>query len=111
MPQAAPALPHWVSDWEPNGTHVLPLQQPIGHDVASQTHCPLGLHSSPVGHAWQAAPPAPQTFALSAEKVTHVVPLQQPVQLLLLQDEASAGLSAWAVASTSPGQDPASQVE
>lgn len=110
MPQAAPAFPHWVSDWEANGTHMLPLQQPIGQDVASQTHCPLVLHASPATHTWQAAPPAPQTSELSAESDTHVVPLQQPLQLLLLQDEASAGPSC-AVASKSPGQDPASHVE
>jgi hypothetical protein len=36
--QAAPPVPHCVVDCEPVGTQVLPLQQPLAHDVASQTH-------------------------------------------------------------------------
>ena len=40
---------------------MLPLQQPFGHEVASQTHFPLvRLHSWPVAHAAQLAPAAPQ---------------------------------------------------
>jgi hypothetical protein len=38
----------------------VPLQQPFGHEVASQTHLPLVvLHSWPVAHAEQAPPPEP----------------------------------------------------
>jgi hypothetical protein len=40
---------------------VLPLQQPFGHEVASQTHCPLFLSQSWfVPHAAHVAPAAPQ---------------------------------------------------
>ena len=40
--------------------HALPLQQPLGHEVASQTHCPvLALHSCPAEQALQVAPPVP----------------------------------------------------
>jgi hypothetical protein len=40
--------------------HVGPLQQPPGHEVASQTHRPVALlHSWPVLQAAHAAPPAP----------------------------------------------------
>lgn len=56
---AAPAVPHWLPDCEAKGTHVLPLQQPAGHEVASQTHFPLEVHSSPDGQAAQVAPPVP----------------------------------------------------
>ncbi len=42
---AAPPPPHTALLWEAYGTHVLPLQQPAGHEVASQTHRPLALHS------------------------------------------------------------------
>jgi hypothetical protein len=39
---------------------VLPLQQPFGHDVASQTHCPLPLlHSWPDAHVEHVTPEAP----------------------------------------------------
>ena len=57
---AAPAVPHCEVDCEPYGTQVVPLQQPLGQDVASQTHCPVVvLHSWPVPHAAQVAPPVP----------------------------------------------------
>ena len=59
---AAPALPHTALLWEAYGTHALPLQQPAGHEVASHTHRPLALHSWPVVHAAQAAPPAPHDW-------------------------------------------------
>ncbi len=62
---AAPALPHTALLWEAYGTHVLPLQQPAGHEVASHTHRPLALHSWPVVHAAQAAPPAPHDWEVS----------------------------------------------
>ena len=39
----------------------MPLQQPLGHEAASQTHCPLVvLHAWPDAHAAHAAPPEPQ---------------------------------------------------
>jgi hypothetical protein len=60
---------------------VPPLQQPLGHEVASQTHCPVALHSWPVPQAAQLAPPVPQDDADSeayASQVPLVPPLQQP---------------------------------
>jgi hypothetical protein len=45
---------------------VEPLQQPLGHDAASQTHLPRDpLHSCPVPHVPQATPPFPQVVAVS----------------------------------------------
>ncbi len=46
-------MPHEVDDWEAYGSHVPavpPLQQPFGHDVASQMHTPP-LHRWPAAHA------------------------------------------------------------
>jgi hypothetical protein len=60
---------------------VLPLQQPLGHEVASQTQWPLLLlHSWPLAHAVQEAPPAPHAALLSDEYARHVAPLQHPVE-------------------------------
>lgn len=40
---------------------MLPLQQPLGHEVASHTHLPVVvLHSWPPAHAPHDAPPVPQ---------------------------------------------------
>jgi hypothetical protein len=56
----APAVPHWPDDCAAYRTHVPPLQQPVGHEVASQTHCPVALlHSWPVAHDPQVAPSVP----------------------------------------------------
>lgn len=30
-PHAAPEAPHRAVDWTENGSHVVPLQQPLGH--------------------------------------------------------------------------------
>jgi hypothetical protein len=38
---------------------VFPLQQPPGHELASQTHAPLPLHAWPVPQEPHAAPPVP----------------------------------------------------
>ncbi len=43
---AAPPVPHWPFDWSTSGTHVFPLQQPFGHEVASQPHVPFVLLQS-----------------------------------------------------------------
>jgi hypothetical protein len=32
----------------------------LGHELASQTHAPSALHSLPLAHGVQAAPPTPQ---------------------------------------------------
>jgi hypothetical protein len=59
---------------------VLPLQQPLGHDVASQTHCPVvRLHSCPAAQAPQVAPPVPHE-ALDSEAYVWHVPLAPPLQ-------------------------------
>ena len=59
--QAAPPEPQSAADCIDDGMQVLPLQQPIAHDVASQTHWPVALlHSWPVEQGEHAAPPVPQ---------------------------------------------------
>jgi hypothetical protein len=64
--QPAPPVPHWAADCEEYATHVLPLQQPFGHDWASQTHCPLVvLHACPDGQAMHATPPEPHVELVS----------------------------------------------
>lgn len=69
--QVAPPAPHCEEDSDPYATHALPLQQPLGHEVASQTHwpalAPVLLHSCPEAHGPQAAPPVPQVALDSAE--------------------------------------------
>jgi hypothetical protein len=57
----------------------VPLQQPFGQDVASQTHCPVDvLHRWPEPHAAQVVPAAPQAPLVSLASRLHVPPLQQP---------------------------------
>ena len=60
-PQAAPPVPHEAFDCEDERhARAFPVQQPFGHDAASQTHCPLVvLHSCPAVQAAHVAPPAP----------------------------------------------------
>jgi hypothetical protein len=74
-----PPLPHaaTVSDV----THCpAALQQPPGHEFASQTHVPVvGLHSWPDGHAAHATPFAPHAPFDSLPIGSQVVPLQQPL--------------------------------
>jgi hypothetical protein len=76
--------------------HTFPAQQPVGHDVASQTHAPLthrwpdahigpvpqwqlpAVHASaPVPHDTHASPDAPHAMLVAGE--THVVPEQHPL--------------------------------
>jgi hypothetical protein len=83
--QALPAAPHSALVWEPKRTHALPLQQPVGHVLALQTHTPfvVPLHTCPEGsvHAAHAAPPVPQDEVDCAAYGSHVPvvpPLQQP---------------------------------
>lgn len=93
--QAAPPVPQKVDVSEESGRHVLPLQQPLGHEVALQTHpepvhcwpaahcaAPLQVHAPAVQplatvvlHAVQAPPPVPQFVT---EGVSQVIPEQQP---------------------------------
>ncbi len=45
-PQAAPPVPHDVDDCAEYASQVpAAVQHPFGHDVASQTHCPVVPHS------------------------------------------------------------------
>jgi hypothetical protein len=94
--QAAPAVPHSVPDWAENGTHApMELQQPLGHEVASQTHFPaLVSHSSSEGHAAQAPPPAPHCAAVCEVCGTHwPLASQHPsAQVLGLQDAPVSGI-------------------
>jgi hypothetical protein len=58
---------------------VLPLQQPLGHEAASQTHCPVDvLHARPPAQDAHAVPAAPQDVFVSPDKDSQVLPLQQP---------------------------------
>jgi hypothetical protein len=59
---------------------VLPLQHPLGQELALQTHCPVVvLHCCPPLHTTHAAPPAPHAELFSLESGSQLVPLQQPV--------------------------------
>ncbi len=78
----APLVPHDVPDCAEYGSQVPvvpPLQQPFAHEVASHTHWPLALHSSPVAHAAHLAPPAPHVPLDCAPYAVHV-PLAPPEQ-------------------------------
>ena len=70
---------------------MLPLQQPVGHEVASHTHSPVALlHSCPDKHPAQVAPPAPhEPFDSEAYawQVPLVPPLQQPLGQVLPSHE------------------------
>jgi hypothetical protein len=58
---AAPPAPHALADCDEYAMHEpLAVQQPPGHEVASQTQAPvLVSHSWPEAHAAQLAPPVP----------------------------------------------------
>ena len=61
---------------------MLPLQQPLGHDAASQMHRPVvALHAWPEAHAPQVAPAVPHERVDSeayGSQVPVAPPLQQP---------------------------------
>jgi hypothetical protein len=61
---------------------VLPLQQPLGHDDALQTHSPVVVsHAWPAVHAPHVAPPVPHEVNVCDANASHVPPappLQQP---------------------------------
>jgi hypothetical protein len=67
------------------------LQQPAGHETASQTHCPVVfLHSWPAGHAAQVAPVVPHDPFDSEAYASHVPPVpptQQPFGQVLASHE------------------------
>ena len=90
----APGVPHWLTDVV--GTHVVPLQQPVGQVVESQMHWLLtqwsdAPHGAPTpqrqpvveqvsalagSQAVQVAPPVPHCDTVPGER--QAVPLQQP---------------------------------
>jgi hypothetical protein len=57
-------VPHDAFDSDAYATHVVPLQQPLGQDVESQTHCPAE-HSCPAPQAPQVEPPLPHRVLVS----------------------------------------------
>lgn len=82
---AAPAVPHVDGDSDAHGTHVPvgpPLQQPLGHEFASQTQpCADWLHSRFWPHPLQVAPPVPHDVLVWEAYGSHVPvgpPLQHP---------------------------------
>jgi hypothetical protein len=78
--QVAPLWPHEPLVSEAYATHVRLLQHPLGHEVESQTHCPVALlHSSFAPHCSHVAPPAPHEVLLSFARARQLPPLQQPV--------------------------------
>lgn len=93
--QAAPPVPH--SALAVPALQTFPAQQPVGHEVASQTHtpaeqawpaaqggpepqaqAPLVQRSDFASHAEHVAPPLPQAAALCPAVERQVLPLQQP---------------------------------
>jgi hypothetical protein len=82
---AAPAVPHVDADSDAQGTHVPvgpPLQQPLGHELASHTQpCADWLHSRPWPHALQVAPAVPHDVPFCdayGSQVPVAPPLQHP---------------------------------
>jgi len=71
-PQKPPPVPQAVKSF----TRQLWLeQQPLGHEVGSQTQ-PPATHRCPVTQATQATPPSPQ---LAVDEALQVLPLQHPL--------------------------------
>jgi hypothetical protein len=103
---AEPPVPHWVPVCDVKARHApAAVQQPPGHDVASQAQTPVLLsHSCPAAHAAQLAPALPQAIAVSDTKGTHwPAALQHPLrQVAGLHAAASEPVSvvatSWGVA-------------
>jgi hypothetical protein len=79
---------------------VLPLQQPLGHELASQVQAAeLLAHSWLVPHAPHAAPPVPQELFVCDAYRTHVLPSQHPFgHEPALHTHCPVPLHAWLVA-------------
>lgn len=77
---AAPPEPQSRFDSPAKGTQTPPLQQPLGHEVASQPQVPFVLLQSwPVAHAVHRAPAVPQDALVSDPNGTQVpLAVQQP---------------------------------
>jgi len=53
-------VPHELLDWPEYASHdPLDVQQPMGHDAASQTHVPAAPQAWPDGQPEHARPPVP----------------------------------------------------
>lgn len=120
-PQAAPAVPQVEALWLPKGMHWPALQQPLGHEVESQTHAPPrhrcpGAQAAPVPH-WQVPAVAEQRSAVGPQLrqvapprphwlwvvgVTQVVPLQQPLAHELALHTQAPATHAWPAAQAAP---------
>jgi hypothetical protein len=86
--QVTPLRPHAIAVCWPDGTQVLPLQQPAhekkSHAVA-EVHAPL-LHERPFAQPEQVAPPVPHSADDWSLNATQRLPAQQPLgQLAALQ--------------------------
>jgi hypothetical protein len=80
VPHAAPPVPHELADSDAYCWHApAAVQQPLGHEVESQTHAPVPSHSRPDTHALHAAPALPHDVLLSLEGCSQVpLAVQQP---------------------------------
>ena len=74
----APAVPHELFPSPEYGSHVLPLQQPFGHEEELHVQTPVPLQVWPVAQAAQLTPPLPHSVSFSLVSATHDPPLQQP---------------------------------
>jgi len=115
--QMSPFLPQLMAVFP--GSQVLPLQQPVPHDVASQVHapltqcCPEGQASAPpqvqtpavqvsavMGQVKHACPAMPQSAAVV--RVTQLLALQQPAQLVASQTQPTPVTQCWPVPQAGP---------
>jgi hypothetical protein len=107
--QPPPIAPQALIDM---GTQAVPLQQPIGHEVASHVHAPptqccpiaqgapapqahapfLQESARTESHATHIDPPAPQA---ATEGIVQALPAQQPVEQVCAQPEHTPALHVW----------------
>jgi hypothetical protein len=102
----APLIPQALRD---GASQVVPLQQPLAHDVASQTHCPweqrwpwLASHAWPVSPHSQ-APPAEQVSVSTGSHAPHAPPGGTPH----VEDESAWHV--WSAAQQPSGHEAALQ--
>jgi hypothetical protein len=70
------------------------VQQPIGHEAALHTHCPL-LHVCPLGQATHATPLLPHDELDSLDGLSHEVPAQQPLHAMKKHEHAPLLQLSW----------------
>jgi hypothetical protein len=115
--QPEPPAPHMAVVLP--GSHWLPLQQPVGHDVWLHTHAPPthtcpAPHTAPVPHSQTPAleqpfaldphwtHPAPPVPHAPAEGVSHTLPLQHPVGHELALHTQAPATHAWPAVHAGP---------